>query len=274
MKLPSYLTLGGVGTKIKPFTEHSTDINWKVTAPAGVVVQKTGPHSCTIWNPKLVALNYRNFLVSSEEGTALGHVLTILHYTDKTAYEKARNWAKSGKVVGDRPSLFFYVTTSYGVFDYEPLINYSDERQEIAVIERYANTKIDTFSFNSGLNLEAIDRYTIVSLSSDSLSRLLEVPYGYDHLKPISVGDTLGLVYWDGTITAGGNFLLIKNATIQTDADYLNYYHDGDYTKILDTAGTTMWFSGAPLQAVYHDGDWDYSTTATNELLPHLFHVI
>jgi hypothetical protein len=90
----------------------------------------------------------------------------------------------------------------------------------------------------------------------------------------IAVGDKLGLVYWDGTITAGGNFLLIKNSTIQTDADYLNFYHEGAYTKILDTAGTTMWFSGAPLQAAYHDGAWDYSTTATNELLPHLWHVI
>ena len=178
MRLPSYLTLGGVGTKIKPFTEHSADINWKVTAPAGVVVQKTGPHSCTIWNPKLVALDYHNFLVSSEERTALGYVLTIVHYTDKTAYEKARDWAKSGKVVGDRPSQFYYVTTSYGVFDHEPLINYSDERQEIAFIERYANTKIDTFGFNANLNLEAIDRYTIVSLSAESLSRLLQVPYG------------------------------------------------------------------------------------------------
>ena len=96
---------------------------------------------------------------------------------------------------------------------------------------------------------------------------------GY-YVKPLSVGDKLGLVYWDGTITAGGNFLLIKNSTIQTDADYLNYYHEGAYAKILDTAGTTMWFSGAPLQAVYHDGAWDYSTTATNELLPHLWHVI
>jgi hypothetical protein len=178
MRLPSYLTLGGVGTKIKPFTEHSADINWKVTAPAGVVVQKTGPHSCTIWNPKLVALDYHNFLVSSEERTALGYVLTIVHYTDKTAYEKARDWAKSGTVVEDRPSQYFYVTSSYATFSQEPLINYSDERQEIAFIERYANTKIDTFGFNANLNLEAIDRYTIVSLSAESLNRLIQVPYG------------------------------------------------------------------------------------------------
>ena len=94
------------------------------------------------------------------------------------------------------------------------------------------------------------------------------------HLKPISVGDKLGLVYWDGDHSIGGNYIHTSNVAgdkgymLNVDAGYFNYYTNGNYIKLLDKAGTVN------LNNLLGATDMTVSAIRGTEFQKHLFHVI
>ena len=129
------------------------------------------------------------------------------------------------------------------------LVNYNDERHELTwMIQLTAFSGVIAFYYN----FWGVDQVTIAALSENDYNRLLQVPYGYDHLKPISVGDKLGLVYWDGVFTEEGKAIAVQMTTDNPDwqfvylskADYwargLGVVKDGGtpHKRLLEGAGT------------------------------------
>ena len=192
MRLPSYLTLGGVGTKIKPFTQNKTDLTW--TCPySGLVSRK---HDCSFFNPTNKSLDYTKFDIVVDK--KISNILVILHFGDETGFNSALKWVSSStsKDSMGHPKNYFLVTSSYGTVGSQICINYCKARREIAFIhypEASYDVDVDDLRLNNGFTGWGtsqiwIDRITVGALDSDSISRLLQVPYGYDHLKPISAG--------------------------------------------------------------------------------------
>ena len=98
------------------------------------------------------------------------------------------------------------------------------------------------------------------------------------HLKPISVGDKLGLVYWDGTHTDGGANLEVVASSKFVTADgtttegkpMLSYWNGAKHEQLLDHAGT--------INLASHNPAFNVITVQTRTgavcLKDHLWHVI
>ena len=118
--------------------------------------------------------------------------------------------------------------------------------------------------------------YTIESATEKGMDIRFFDPYIIlkSHLKPISVGDKLGLVYWDGDHSIIGNYVDCCNVagdkayTLNVDAGYFNYYVSGDYIKLLDKAGTVN------LSNLLGVTDFTVLAIRGTEFQKHLFHVI
>ena len=184
MRLPSYLTLGGTGTKIKPFTQNKTDLTW--TRPYGVLVSRK--HDCSFFNPTNKSLDYTKFDIVIDK--KINNILVILHFGDEAGFNSALEWVNSStsKDSMGHPKNYFLVTPSHGTVGSQICINYCKARREIAFIhypEASGDVDTDDLRLNNGITGWGasqiwIDRITVGALDSDSISRLLQVPYGYD----------------------------------------------------------------------------------------------
>ena len=131
-----------------------------------------------------------------------------------------------------------------------------------------------TFTWSQTFGFEGFKKIYYAFVDADRLDACLSG----NHLKSISVGDTLGLVYWDGTHTDGDVNLEVVASSKFVTADgtttegkpMLSYWNGQKHEQLLDHAGTINLASHAPA--------FNVITVQTRSgavcLKDHLWHVI
>ena len=189
MRLPSYLTLGGVGTHVKGVAEQSTTgAGAKMTLGVAArlsydLIQHT-PDLCTVWNPNAHSMSYGSFslLRNADWSCTLNwhHALSILHYKTKASYDNAKATVEGySKDSTGHPSGKFYTKADGSAWTAVQIcVNYCDARQEIAVLQAdYANEYSFVKFPNSSLSA-GVDRLTLCDLSDEAAAKVASVPYG------------------------------------------------------------------------------------------------
>ena len=286
MRLPSYLTLGGTGSYACQRWETAKTTGEKIpfwvddeTTVDGFRVVPGWMH-CTIYKDPSASALYSNGFYTVSKSTSGSHIwrnnypLVLLHFSDKDKYEAYKKlWTDASN--HQRQFFCYHDGTTFTVAQ---ALNYCDKRQEIAILELERNW--GSLAYQD--DLLGVDRISVFFVSDNDYSRLLQVPYGYDHLKPISIGDKLGLVYWDGIFASntGASISIKTDVTSPTGKPWywvtarengdkgLSLYDAYNQTKtILDHAGT--------INLSYLDAQVTQIEDTTEPLLKdHLFHVI
>jgi hypothetical protein len=210
MKLPSMLTTGGMkGYILNHFDEHCIDVTCgDSTLPDGVIQSNPDHKTFMIRNTKGAQLGWPmsetpQFVIKFKEGRREAYFMFELHFKTKSVYEAFKNGAT------EKP-LIRYMSPTEGPWMCKT-IAYDDERLVIWTQATGPSMSIICFTDELPSDVQTIifwfyDRTIYDLFSVDYLPN----PHGL-RLKPISVGDTLGLVYWDGThMTYGMNIRCSK----------------------------------------------------------------
>ena len=277
MKLPSMLTTGGMkGYILNHFDEHCIDVTCgDSTLPDGVIQSNPDHKTFMIRNTKGAQLGWPmsetpQFVIKFKEGRREAYFMFELHFKTKSVYEAFKNGAT------EKP-LIRYMSPTEGPWMCKT-IAYDDERLVIWTQATGPSMSIICFTDELPSDVQTIifwfyDRTIYDLFSVDYLPN----PHGL-RLKPISVGDTLGLVYWDGTPTDGGCNLEVVASSKFVTADgtttegkpMLSYWNGAKHEQLLDHAGTINLASHNPAFNVITV----QSKTGAVCLKDHLWHVI
>ena len=265
------LTTGGMKGYVKQdFLDHCIDVTCgDSTLPDGVIQSNPDHKTYLVRNTKGAQLGWPmdetpGLILRFKEGRRVDYFLFELHFKTKSVYETFKT--------GEEKALIRY-SDRQGPWNCKT-IAYDDDRLVIWTQATGPNMNFICFTDAMPSDVETIifwfyDRTIFNRFNASYLPN----PHGL-RLKPISVGDKLGLVYWDGDHSIGGNYIDCCNVagdkayTLNVDAGYFNYYNNGNYIKLLDKAGTVN------LSNLLGATDITVSAIRGTEFQKHLFHVI